>query len=232
MAIARRELLRGAVAAAFSAGLAVEGAWRAGAAVPRPVLREGSRGPAVVTLQARLATLGYWAGSVDGSFGDLTRQAVLAVQKASGLVRDGVVGPETWSRLDAGVRPGARSRVGHVLEIAKGTQLLLVVDGGRVSRIFNTSTGSGQWYFQGGTWHVASTPTGSYRVFRQVDAWDDGPLGRLYRPKYFNEGIAVHGYPSVPAFPASHGCVRLSLPAMDLLWRPGGLAVGGPVLVY
>jgi hypothetical protein len=232
MAIARRELLRGAVAAAFSAGLVVEGEGRAGAAVPRPVLAAGARGPAVVTLQARLATLGYWAGSVDGSFGDLTRQAVLAVQKACGLVRDGVVGPETWSRLDAGVRPGARSRVGHVLEIAKGVQLLLVVDGGRVSRIFNTSTGSGQWYLQGGTWHLASTPAGSYRVFRQVDAWDDGPLGRLYRPKYFNGGIAVHGYPSVPAVPASHGCVRLSLPAMDLLWRPGGLAVGGAVLVY
>jgi hypothetical protein len=65
-----------------------------------------------------------------------------------------------------------------------------------------------------------------------VNAWHKSPLGYLYRPQYFNGGIAVHGYTSVPSTPASHGCVRVSLPAMDNLWRVGGMQVSTSVLVY
>ena len=68
--------------------------------------------------------------------------------------------------------------------------------------------------------------------FRRVNAWDSGSLGSLYRPQYFNGGIAVHGYTSVPSTPASHGCVRVSLPAMDNLWGVGGIQVGTSVMVY
>ena len=72
----------------------------------------------------------------------------------------------------------------------------------------------------------------TFRVFRRVNGWDRSPLGTLYRPQYFNGGIAVHGYTSVPSTPASHGCVRVSLPAMDNLWGVGGIQVGTSVLVY
>jgi lipoprotein-anchoring transpeptidase ErfK/SrfK len=65
-----------------------------------------------------------------------------------------------------------------------------------------------------------------------VDAWDKSPLGQLYRPRYFNGGVAVHGYPSVPAYPASHGCVRVSLAAMDMIWRDDLLPRRTPVWVY
>ncbi|HZX99940.1 MAG TPA: L,D-transpeptidase [Dermatophilaceae bacterium] len=44
--------------------------------------------------------------------------------------------------------------------------------------------------------------------------------------------MAVHGYTSVPSTPASHGCVRVSLPAMDNLWGVGEIQVGTSVLVY
>ena len=64
-----------------------------------------------------------------------------------------------------------------------------------------------------------------------VDGWDPGPLGRLYRPRYFNGGIAVHGYPSVPSTPASHGCVRVTLGAMDHLWSSKLLPIGRTVIV-
>jgi lipoprotein-anchoring transpeptidase ErfK/SrfK len=106
------------------------------------------------------------------------------------------------------------------------------VDAGVVRRIYSTSTGSGLRYLSGGTWHTALTPSGSFRVFRRVNAWDTGPLGKLYRPQYFNGGIAVHGYTSVPSTPASHGCCRVSLPAMDNLWGASGIQVGTGVLVY
>ena len=99
--------------------------------------------------------------------------------------------------------------------------------------MLDVSTGSGQWYDRpnGGRGH-AVTPPGRFSVSRGVDGWDKSPLGRLYRPRYFNGGIAVHGYPSVPAFPASHGCVRVDLSAMDMLWKDDVMPLGQEVWVY
>jgi hypothetical protein len=231
MEINRRDMLKGAAVATAGSLTILTGAGPASAA-SHPTLGVGSLGPQVLALQRRLTSLGYWLGGQDGHFGDLTRQAVVAIQKVAGLSRDGICGPVTWSRVDAGTRPRARSSRGHVVEIRKATQTLLIVDSGVVRRTYNTSTGSNQRYLQGGRWHIAVTPSGSFKVFRRVNAWDNGPLGRLYRPQYFNGGIAVHGYTSVPSTPASHGCCRVSLRAMDNLWGVGGIRVGSSVLVY
>lgn len=231
MLLSRRDVLRGTTAVlAVGSLVLVTGAGTAWADA-HPTLRPGSHGAAVRALQGRLTALGYWLGAVDGQYGDLTRQAVMALQKVAGLERDGVCGPATWSEVDAGRRPKARTAKGHVIEIDKPTQTLVVAHAGVVRWIFNTSTGSGRKYRQGGKVHTAVTPSGDFRVFRRVDGWDDGPLGRLYRPQYFNGGIAVHGYPVVPPTPASHGCCRVSLPAMDFLWGAGGMEVGTRVLV-
>jgi peptidoglycan hydrolase-like protein with peptidoglycan-binding domain len=232
MELNRREMLMGTVAVATAESLALLIGTGAASAATHPTLRMGSRGPEVLALQRRLTSLGYWLARADGRFGDLTQQAVVAIQKVGGLVRNGECGPLTWSRVDAGTRPRARSAHGHVIEVNKATQTLLVVDSAVVKRIYNVSTGSNQRYLLDGKWQIALTPSGSFRVFRDVDAWDSGPLGKLYRPKYFNRGIAIHGYPSVPSRPASHGCCRVSLPAMDTLWGAGGLQLGTPVLVY
>jgi N-acetylmuramoyl-L-alanine amidase len=231
MLLNRRDMLKGAAVLTTGSVTMLTGAGAA-SAVTHPTLRSGSHGTQVLALQRRLTSLGYWLGTPDGEFGDLTRQSVMAIQKVARLTRDGVCGPATWAKVDAGTRPVARSRSGHVIEVNKVTQTLLVVDSGRVSRTYNTSTGSGARYLQGGTWHTAVTPSGSFSVYRRVNDWDDGPLGALYRPQYFNGGIAVHGLASVPAYPASHGCARVSLPAMNSLWRAGGMTVGTRVLVY
>lgn len=191
----------------------------------------GDDGAKVLSVQRRLSELGYWLGEPDGHFGELTSQAVYALQKAAGISRDGVVGPDTLEALKDGKRPKAHSGSGYVIEVDKKRQLLLVVDDGEVKQIFNTSTGSGQTYRSRGETKVASTPEGSFRVFRSVDGWDKSPLGRLYRPRYFNGGIAVHGYAAVPPYAASHGCVRVSLAAMDWFWRDDRLARGTRVVV-
>ena len=67
----------------------------------RPVLKNGSTGEAVKTLQARLNELGYSCGVVDGIFGAKTVAAVKSFQSANGLTVDGIVGAQTWAALDA-----------------------------------------------------------------------------------------------------------------------------------
>ena len=185
-----------------------------------------------MALQQRLTDLGYWNGKADGTFGSLTQQAVYALQKAAGLSRDGVVGPKTQKALDQGVRPKAKSTSGHVVEINLKRQLLMFVDDGKVSQIFNTATGSNQYYeFEGNT-YLADTPTGHFTVSRQIDGWRNGPLGPLWRPKYFNGGIAVHGAYSVPPRPASHGCARVTISAMNWIWSNNKLPKKTKVWVY
>jgi peptidoglycan hydrolase-like protein with peptidoglycan-binding domain len=194
-------------------------------------LQPGDSGAYVLAVQQRLSSLGYWLGTPDGTYGYLTSQAVMALQKSAGLGRDGVFGPATRRALEAGARP--QSRVGGTgVEIDLQRQVLLVVRGGAVTTILNTSTGSGQPFESYGQQHVAVTPRGTYSVFRVVDGNDEGPLGDLWRPRYFNGGIAVHGAASVPGYPASHGCARVSNPAMDMVWARGLMPIGSRVTVY
>ncbi len=196
------------------------------------LLFRGSHGSAVTALQRRLAALGYWVGPVTGVFNDATQQAVFAVQKAAGISRDGVVGPITSAALARGVRPSARSHAGYVVEINVRTNLVLLVRDGRVSITLNASSGGGYRYESGGTVSVAVTPTGKFRLFRQVNGLDVSPLGELWRPKYFTSGYAIHGAASVPPYPVSHGCVRVSVEAMDWLWASNRLPLGTAVWVY
>lgn len=194
-------------------------------------LHPGDSGAYVRSVQQRLSNLGYWNGAPDGQYGHLTAQAVMALQKAAGLGRDGVFGAASRRALEAGIRP--QSRIGGTgIEIDKARQLLLVVRGGRVVTVLNTSTGNNQAYSSEGNSRIATTPSGTYSTFRVVDKLDEGPLGDLWRPRYFNGGIAVHGSGSIPGYPASHGCARVSNGAMNMIWAAGLMPIGGRVVVY
>ena len=195
-------------------------------------LELGEGGQAVLALQQRLVDLGYWMGSADGNYGQLTRQAVMAFQKAEGLGRDGVAGPITQERLAGAGRQSSRAG-GTGLEIDLERQILMVVQGGQVQWVINTSTGNNETYTSstGGSAR-AITPPGSFTIYREIDGVREAPLGTLYRPKYFNGGIAIHGSGSIPAHPASHGCARVTNSAMDMLWSSGVAAMGTPVTVY
>jgi N-acetylmuramoyl-L-alanine amidase len=202
---------------------------------PPPVetLELGDAGAPVAALQQRLSALGYWLGTPDGEFGFATQQAVFAVQGAAGLQRDGVVGAKTRQALADGVRPRPRSSTGSVIEIDRDGGLLVFVDEGRPRLILHTSTGTFEEYENEGHTLLADTPEGTWEVSWSHDGWREGALGRLYRPRYFHpDGIAVHGYPSVPAYPASHGCARVSMAAMDMIWQDGLMPRGATVLVY
>jgi hypothetical protein len=131
----------------------------------QPTLKYGSSGPAVVTLQQRLVALHYDVGPVDGSFGYSTMHAVVAFQKVNGLSRDGVVGPATWYALAHPRVPKPRYwRSSSSIEVDLTRQVVYLARAGSILRILDASTGSGQWYYQGGTCHRAVTPTGNFRI--------------------------------------------------------------------
>lgn len=202
-------------------------------ATPTPTtpLRPGDDGPKVRALQQRLNELGYWNGEVDGTYGELTQQAVMALQKAAGLDRDGVAGKDTLAALDEGVLPPLGSGPADRVEIDLERQLIQVVEDGERVVVLNTSTGSGELFTSQGYTRSAVTPTGSYRVNRVYDGPHVGPLGSLWRPRYFNQGIAVHGAPYIPGQPASHGCARVSNGAMDMIWAEDLMPMDRTVVV-
>jgi len=186
----------------------------------------------VLALQQRLASLGYWLGTPDGRFGDSTEQAVYALQKAAGISRDGIVGPVTEGALAQGVDPQPRSTSGYVIEVDLTDDLLMFVEDGKLKTVLNTSTGGGYRYSDEGVTAVATTPTGLFHVYRQVDGMVIDSLGQLWRPKFYDGGFAIHGDSYVPPYPVSHGCVRVSNEAIDWIWSEDLAPIGTAVWVY
>ncbi len=134
----------------------------------------------------------------------------------------------------------ARANAGTLVEVDKTKQLLFFVIDGKTAWILNTSTGNGEEYTEEDKntpgeviTGVSLTPSGLHKVNRErPEGWWEGDLGEIYRPKYFRGGVAVHGSNSIPNYPASHGCVRVSVPAMDFIWDSGIMPMGTPVWVH
>lgn len=159
-----------------------------------PRLGVGKAGPSVLALNEALARLHIAVGSVDSSFGLDTRDAVVAFQKLHGLPRTGSVDARFWRVLSASSTPGARYPGDHI-EVSKPLQVLFVVRGGRVILVSHVSTGA-----------TGNTPVGRWQVYSKVPGWlPDG----MFDSSFFLRGFAIHGYSTVPFYPASHGCVRV-----------------------
>lgn len=182
--------------------------------------------------QQRLLDLGYWLDNADGKVGPVTQQAIYAFQKVESLPKTGKLDDATVGALATAQRPSPAATTGDLVEIDKTKQVIIVVRDGKTLWVFNTSTGTEKPYSEKGGKGVANTPTGDFKVTRVVDAVDNGPLGALYRPRYSNGGIAVHGAPVIPAYPASHGCARVSNAAMDFIWSQNLMPIGSSVNVY
>ena len=198
-------------------------------------------GDATRAAQQRLLDLGFWLEGADGGYGVTTRQAVMAFQKYYGLSADGVLGQETANAMTSITeRPQASAEAGTLVEIDKAKQLIFFVNDGTTEWILNTSTGSEIAYREPdqntpGEWQEGDSITrnGLHSVYRQrAEGWWEGDLGEIYRPKYFSGGEAVHGSNSIPNYPASHGCVRVSVPAMDWIWANELMPMDVPVWVH
>jgi len=167
----------------------------------------------VLAVQERLAALGYDVGTPDGRFGGRTSYAVMAFQKIEGLSRTGDIDAELKAALPGAGPPGPMVPGGPStrVEIDLNRQVLLFWSGGALTRILPISSGNGEEYCVDGDCDIAVTPPGSFRIGRKAEGLEVAPLGELWWPMYFNGGIAIHGSPSVPPYPASHGCIRIPM---------------------
>lgn len=185
--------------------------------LPRSV-DAGSRRHAVRGLQRRLSRLGYVVGR-SGVYDARTARAVLAFRKVTGMARTTSASVEVMRRLarGAGAFKIRRPTHGRHIEADLTRQVIALISGGKVRRIYPTSSGT------------SSTPTvlGSFRVYRKTPGINS--LG-MVDSAYFIRGYATHGYSSVPTYPASHGCLRVPVPDARSLFN--WIALGTPVDVY
>ncbi|HET9125993.1 MAG TPA: L,D-transpeptidase family protein [Solirubrobacteraceae bacterium] len=229
--LALAAMLFGALLASGNAAAAVSRPVAAGARAPGEVaspslrvqplpraslLRLGSRGRAVRVLQGALARLTYLPlGAADGVFGMRTWHAVVAFQGWSGLARDGIAGPRTERALARARRPQPWSTAAG-FEVHIPQQVLLLVAHGRVQRAIHVSTGM----------PGRPTPRGRFRIQARCQLSWSVPF-QVWMPfaQYFHGGYAMHEYPSVPAYPASHGCIRVPSAEAGVVWRFGRIGM-------
>ena len=162
--------------------------------------------------EQRLSDLGYWTGPIDGVLDGGSRQALIAFQKVEGRQRSGKLTQEELQALRTGKRPLCRESGYSHIEIDLARQVLFAVDvSGLVSNVLPVSTGTGKLFTSEGRTRRAVTPCGRFTVSHKIAGWRKSPLGLLYYPNYIVGGIAIHGNPSVPVYPASHGCIRIPM---------------------
>jgi hypothetical protein len=153
-------------------------------------------------VQQKLIDLGYLVrGDDDGRFGPATQNAILSFQKWERLDRTGLLNTETKARLAIATHPSpiTKGAAGKRAEVLLDRQVALLIDDNEVVRTIAVSTGA------------ASTPTspGDYHVYAKIPRWWSTPF-REWLPWAlpFVGGIAFHQLQDVPAYPASHGCLR------------------------
>ena len=204
------------------------------------VFREDSLGQArhhdviakeIERTEQRLAELGYWTGQIDGVLDSASKHALIAFQKVEGRERTGRLTLDEFEAIQNASRPEPRDKTYAHIEVDLKRQVLLVIDeAGNVTKVLPVSTGNGQRYTDRGKTQRAYTPRGTFMVLRKINGLRISSLGALYYPNYIVNGIAIHGSPSVPPFPASHGCIRIPMFAAKAFHDMA--PVGTIVMVY
>jgi peptidoglycan hydrolase-like protein with peptidoglycan-binding domain len=185
--------------------------------IPRSVGHH-ARKRAIIALQRRLHRLGYVTGA-KGHFDARTARAVLTFRKVTGMARTTEASIDVMRRIALGKGEFKIRRPDHGrhAEADLTRQVLALIEGGKVRRIYPISSGK------------PSTPTvlGSFRVYSKTPGTN---AKGMVDSAYFIRGYATHGYPSVPIYPASHGCLRLPIPDARTVFN--WMRIGTPVDVY
>ncbi len=178
----------------------------------------GSRGMFVELVQQHLAALHFYLPQ-SGVYDQFTGLAVDAYHRLLGRGFSQNLDGVTISALLDG-RGSFTVRYPHDgahVEGDLGRQLLALIYGSKVYRIYPVSSGK------------PSTPTvlGHFHVYQRTPGYlPDG----MYYSDFFYGGYAIHGYDPAPDYPASHGCMRL--PIVDAISVYNWLTYGDVVDVY
>jgi len=178
----------------------------------------GSKGLAVRVLQAKLKSLGYVIGQ-KGVYDARTARAVLAFRKVTGMARVETATSDVFRKLakGAGHYPVRFPKHGKHVEADLSLQVMALIRGSKVERIYPISSGK------------PSTPTvlGTFKVYSKTPGTN--AKGMVFT-SYFHGGYGIHGYQSVPIYAASHGCLRTPVP--DAVSIFNWIAYGDTVDVY
>ena len=172
--------------------------------------------------ESRLSEMGY-RGS--------PQQALVTFQKWEGRKVTGRFTRAELKAIRSATPPRPKDPGYRHVEVDLDRQVLLLTDeAGEVTTILPVSTGSGRHYQEKTMSGLAYTPRGRFRIYGKLEGWRRSPLGLLYYPNYFSDGLAIHGNPSVPHAPRSHGCIRIPMSAAKEISER--LPVGTIVLIY
>src|ERR1051325_2015530 len=181
--------------------------------------------------EQRLSDMGYWTGPVDGEIDEITRTALIAFQKWEDREITGRLTRREFEAILNANRPQPKDTGYRHVEVDVDRQVLaLIDDDGEIVKVVPVSTGSGEQYNEKGNKGLAYTPKGRFRIYGKISGWKKSPLGLLYYPSYFSDGLAIHGNPSVPSRPESHGCIRVPMFASREISKL--LPVGTIVIIY
>jgi lipoprotein-anchoring transpeptidase ErfK/SrfK len=199
-------------------------------------LELGAEGPAVERLQQALAEARLYPHEIDGTYGEATAAAVVAFHKLLGVERSDAWQPHDWLLLQDLPMPEIPKRGNEPtrIEVDIGNQLIYLIEDRNLTAIIPTSTAGAYSYYsvrQGATVR-AGTPRGDFELFRFDPGWRCDPVTGwcVYNYWAFTTYYGLHGYLSVPAYPASHGCVRLHTFNSD--WLSERFYIGMPVHVW
>lgn len=189
-----------------------------------PLKREQTR-----EAERRLAELGYWTGTIDGRIDAATRSGLIAFQKWEGRSITGRLTLEEIEALRGSAAPTPRDGSYEHVEVDIDRQVLLIVNDKGGVRVLPVSTGTDKPFVYDGETSIAYTPRGRFVVYDKTVGWEN-KLPGMYYPNYISGGIAIHGSYSVPAQPASHGCIRIPVFAAREVSKL--MKLGTIVLVY
>ena len=181
--------------------------------------------------ERRLSEMGYSTGPIDGVIDSTTRMGLVTFQKWEGRRVTGQLTRAELAAIREATAPRPKDSGYKHVEVDLDRQVMLLMDDeGAVTKILPVSTGSGKQYKEKRMSGLAYTPRGRFRIYAKLSGWRKSPLGLLYYPNYFSDGLAIHGNPEVPHTPRSHGCVRVPMSAAKDVSEQ--LPVGTIVLIY
>ena len=183
-----------------------------------PAIGPNSSRAQILLLQRWLKRLGYYVprnGKWDGG----TQRAVLAFRKTNRMARTTNASVDVTRMLAAG-QGGYKVRFpqnGRHVEADLSRQIMVLVDKGKAQHIFHISSGA----------PVTPTLRGNFRFYRYEPGYNN--LG-MYYSVYYDRGYAIHGYKSVPTYPASHGCLRN--PTANSIFIYNWVKIGMQINIY